>query len=127
MEKKESFSLKKRIKSFQFAISGLKNCVRNEHNAWVHLLATIVVLVLGFVFQISLVEWMAIAIVVGMVWVAELLNTAIERFVDFIEPEWNSKVGLIKDYSAAAVLVVSIIAMVVGALVFIPKIAGWMM
>ena len=122
MEKKESFSLKKRISSFRFAINGLVNCIKYEHNARVHTLAVVIVTVLGFVFQITIPEWIAIAIVIGLVLMAELFNTAIERLVDFVEPEWNSKVGLIKDYCAAAVLIASVIAMVVGGLVFIPKI-----
>ncbi len=122
MKKNERFSLKKRIKSFQFAINGMKSCVRNEHNVRVHLFATVVVILMGFIFHIATIEWIAVAIVIGMVWMAELLNTAVERLADFVEPDWNSKIGLIKDYCAAAVLVASLIAVVVGVLVFGPRI-----
>ncbi len=123
MKKDEAFSIKKRVKSFRYAINGLLSCIMHEHNARIHIVAMLMAITLGFVFHISLLEWLAISIVIGMVLITELLNTAIERLVDFVEPQWNDKVGLIKDYCAAAVLIASLIAIVVGILVFVPKIA----
>lgn len=75
----------------------------------------------GILFKISLNEWIAITIVSGLVILTELINTAIEQLADFVEPERNEKIGLIKDYCAGAVLISAIIALIVGALIFTPK------
>lgn len=122
MKDSEKFSFKKRLKSFSFAFNGLKNLLQKEHNSRAHLIALIIVICLGFYFQIEPIEWMAVVIVSGFVIAAELLNTSIERLADVVEPKWNEKIGLIKDYCAAAVLISAITAVVVGGLVFVPKI-----
>ncbi|WP_221932390.1 diacylglycerol kinase family protein [Carboxylicivirga sp. M1479] len=121
----DSFSLRKRLKSFHFAFNGIKHLIKSEHNARIHLLALICVLALGVFFRIELAEWIAIIIVAGLVFLTELLNTAIERLADFVEPKWNDKIGLIKDYCAGAVLISALISMLVGGLIFIPKIIEW--
>ncbi len=116
------FSIKARIKSFEYAFAGIKSFFYSQHNAWIHLLATAVVLFLAIVFHVSNAEAMALTGAVGFVWVSELFNTAIEKIMDFISVERNPKIKLIKDISAAAVLVAAITALVVGCIVFIPKI-----
>lgn len=127
MNDSNRFSLRKRLKSFVFAFNGIKNLVYKEHNARIHFLALFCAVGLGIFFNIELTEWIAIIIVSGMVILSELFNTAIEQLADFVEPEWNSKIGLIKDLSAGAVLVSVIISLVVGGLIFIPKIIGIIM
>ena len=116
------FSLKHRIKSFSFAFNGLKNLILKEHNARIHFTALLSVIGLGIFLKIEVTEWISISIVSGIVILTELLNTAIERLADFVEPKWNKKIGIIKDYCAGAVLVSAITAMTVGGFVFIPKI-----
>ena len=122
MNTSDKFSLRKRLKSFLFAFNGLKNLIYNEHNARIHFIALFCVVGLGIFFEITLIEWIAVTIISGLVILAELFNTAIERLADFIEPQWNNKIGIIKDYCAAAVLIAATISLIVGGLIFIPRI-----
>jgi len=119
---KEKFSLQKRIQSFQYAISGLRLIFKTDHNAWLHLLATIIVIILALFLRVSPTDAALLAIAVGMVWVAELFNTCIEKMMDFTSKEIHPTIKLIKDVSAGAVLTAAIISVVIGCLVFIPKI-----
>ena len=115
------FNLKDRIKSFGFAINGLKLLLRNEHNARVHLVASIGVIIGCFVFTLSTIEICLVLFSIGLVFITELLNTAIENISNFVEPEWNKKIGEIKDYSAAAVLIAALVSCLIGLVIFIPK------
>lgn len=119
---KNKFSWKVRIRSIGFAFEGLRNFFKYEHNTRIHLAATITVLVMAIVLKINTGEAIALSLAIGFVWAAELFNTAVERMMDFVSPEKNAKVKLIKDLSAAAVLVAAISAFITGCLVFIPKI-----
>ena len=118
----EKFSIKTRIKSFRHAFAGIKSFFYSQHNAWIHLLATVVVIFLSIVFHVSNAEAIALTCAVGFVWISELFNTAIEKIMDFISGERNPKIKLIKDISAAAVLLASLTALGIGCIVFIPKI-----
>lgn len=120
--KKDKFSIRSRFLSFKFAIKGLTSLFKNEHNARVHLIAAIVAISLGIILNISTLEWSILIIVIGIVFLSELLNTAIETLSDFVQPEQDEKIRIIKDYSAAAVLVSAIISLTAGAIIFIPKI-----
>lgn len=122
MSERESFSLQKRIKSFPFAFRGIMRLVKYEHNARIHLVALVGVVIAGLVFRIGIVDWMAVVFASGMVFVSELFNTAIEKLADEVDPKWNERIGQVKDYAAGAVLVSAFVAIIVGALVFIPKI-----
>ena len=115
------FLIKARFKSLGYAFTGLKSFFNSQHNAWIHLLATVVVIFLVIVLQVSYAEAIALAGAVGLVWVSELFNTAIEKIMNFISTETNPEIKLIKDISAAAVLVAAITALAVGCFVFIPK------
>jgi diacylglycerol kinase (ATP) len=95
--------------------------LRTQTNARLHLLATIVVIGAGLGLQISRMEWLAIVAVIGLVWVAEGLNTAIEAAVDLVSPERHPLAGRAKDVAAGAVLLAAVTAVVVGALVFGPR------
>jgi len=108
-------------KSFGYAFRGLFFLLRTQTNARLHLVATIVVIGAGFGFQISRMEWLAIVAVIGLVWVAEGLNTAIEAAVDLVSPEQNPLAGRAKDVAAGAVLLAAVTAVVVGAVVFGPR------
>jgi diacylglycerol kinase (ATP) len=121
MKKKEPFSLKKRGNSFRYAFEGIKTFFQEEHNVWIHLAATILVIVLSFVFPVTRMEALALVLTVGFVWVAEIFNTAIEKMMDFISVEKNQQIKTIKDLSAAAVLIAALIAVITGCFVFIPK------
>ena len=116
------FSIKKRIKSFRYAFQGMKTLIKEEHNARIHLLVAICVVVLGLVFFLSLLEWIVIVFAIGFVFAMEAINSSIERIADFISSERNDKIKKIKDISAAAVLIAAFSALIIGLIVFIPKI-----
>ena len=87
----------------------------------IHLLATIAVIILAIIFPVSVMEIIALTFAVGLVWVAEIFNTAIEKMMDFITEEKKPSIKVIKDLAAAGVLVAAIVSLLVGCLVFIPK------
>jgi len=120
----KKFSIKARLRSFKFAFHGLIYLFRDEHNAWIHVLAALGAIIMGFVFKISGSEWIAVLIAIALVFVSELINSSIENLVDLIHPENDPRAGKIKDLAAAAVLVASIIAAVIGIIIFAPKILG---
>jgi diacylglycerol kinase len=116
------FSIRNRLKSFDFAFNGLKLLLKNEHNARVHFLATIMVCLLGWFFNVNLYEWISLSIVMAMVWMAEIFNTALEEICNFISEEKNPKIKIIKDLAAGGVLVSAVCALIVGLIIFVPKI-----
>ena len=116
------FSLKSRFGSFKFAFHGLWLLLKNEHNSRIHFLEAIGAIAMGLILKINPFEWSLIIIVIGIVFLTELLNTSLETLADFIDPEWNERIRKAKDYAAAAVLISAIISVVVGGLIFIPKI-----
>ena len=119
--KKNKFSLGNRFKSFRYAGEGLVSFFRQEHNTWIHLLATLAVTVLGFVTDLEEGEVLALIIVVALVWTMELMNTAIEKIMDFISVEKRKEIKYIKDLAASAVLVAALAAFITGCIIFIPK------
>ena len=121
MKKNKPFSLRARTRSFKYALQGVKHFISSEHNTWLHLVATIAVIVLAIVTNVSKLEWVALVIVIGFVWVAELFNTVIEKIMDFISIEENPEIKIIKDLSAAAVFIAAITAFITGCFIFIPK------
>ena len=118
---KNNFSFRARLKSFHYAFSGLKTAWQEEHNFRVHCTATIIAIILSFVLHIRTHEWIAVLFSIGFVFVCELLNTALENIADFICPENNPNIKKIKDIAAAAVMISSITALLIGLLIFIPK------
>jgi diacylglycerol kinase len=119
---KRKFSLKARLRSFSYAFAGIFMVLKTQHNFWIHLVAAAIVIIAGFVFGLSQMEWAIITLTIGFVLSAEIMNSAIEYLVDFTSPQRNPKAGLIKDVAAASVLVSAIAATIVGLLIFIPKI-----
>jgi diacylglycerol kinase (ATP) len=121
MNKENKFSIHSRLKSFKYAFAGVIDFFRTEHNAWLHLLATIYVVVLAVFLKVSRTEGIALIIVVAFVWVSEMLNTCVEKTMDLISEEYHPKIKVIKDLAAGAVLVAAIAALLTGILVFVPK------
>ena len=120
----EKFSLKSRIKSFRFAFNGLLLLFKNEHNARIHLFAAFTASVMGFILKINTHEWCLLFIVIGLVFITELINTSLESLADIIKPERDERIMKIKDYSAAAVLISALISIIAGGLIFIPKLVA---
>lgn len=117
----ERFSPAARIQSIQFAVRGIVVMLRTQHNAWIHALATAVVLVAGTVLQIGIGEWIAIILAIMAVWTAEALNTALEALCDVASQEFHPMVERAKDVAAGAVLISAVGAVVIGLLIFGPR------
>ena len=108
------------MKKFSVAFKGLAYFFRNELNAKIHSAISVFVVVAGFYFKISVYEWGLVCFAIALVFTAEIINTAIEKTMDMIQPEKDIGVGNIKDIAAGAVLFASIMSAIIGLLVFIP-------
>lgn len=95
-----------------------------QRNARIHAVLTVLALGLGVGLKLTAGEWIALVLAMGGVWVAEALNTAVEFVVDLVSPQPQELAGWAKDVGAAAVLLASIVAAVIGALIFLPKLLG---
>lgn len=115
--KKKKFS-----DSFWYAFYGLKHTFINEMNFRIQLICSIMVIILGFIFKISLIEWIVCLLLISFVLVIETINTGYENMVDLIIDKYHPKAKIVKDLLASAVLIVNIFAMIIGLIIFIPKI-----
>ena len=113
------------INSFKFAFTGFITTYKKERNMKLHTLIAIVVIISGFAFGISWTEWKFIIFAIVMVFSAEIINTSIENLVDLVTLEQNDKAKIVKDSSAAFVLILSIGAAAIGLIVFVPHIIEW--
>lgn len=113
--------IKRQIKSFRNAFSGIAQAWKTEGHLRFHFLATSLVIICGFLFDISLTEWLICICCISLVIAAELVNTAIESVVDLCSPEQHPLAGKAKDVAAGAVLVTAIGAAIIGTIIFLPK------
>ncbi|GAA0749046.1 diacylglycerol kinase family protein [Sphingomonas sp. ABOLD] len=116
----KGFSIGARLKSFRYAIRGLRVLLREEHNARVHLAASLCVVVAGAALRLAVAEWRWLFLAVALVWLAEAFNTAIEDLCDRICPDFDPAIGRIKDLAAGGVLVASLAAAAIGLLTLGP-------
>ncbi len=116
------FSLTERLRSIQYALRGIGVMLRSQHNAWIHALASVVVVAAGLYFQVGRGEWLALTLAIVAVWSAEALNTAFESLCDVASPEFHPMVERAKDVAAGAVLIAAIGAVFIGLLVFGPRV-----
>ncbi|MHB9155846.1 MAG: diacylglycerol kinase family protein [Endomicrobiales bacterium] len=121
MNTKLTFSIADRIKSIRCAGHGIGIMLKFEHNAWVHTLATVLVLCLGLYLRLGRFEWCWLVLAVVTVWTAEALNTAFEFLADVASPNFHPMVEKAKDVAAGAVLIASIGSVIIGLLVFGPR------
>jgi diacylglycerol kinase (ATP) len=122
----QRFSFTGRLRSFTYAFRGVGLMLRSQHNAWVHLAATVATVTVGSILHINRGEWCVIVLAIVGVWVAEALNTAFEFLCDVASPEFHPMVKHAKDVAAGAVLVAAIGAAVVGAMIFGPRVVELM-
>lgn len=122
MKQQEKFSWKKRAESFRYAFAGIKSLFVEEHNARIHAVVAVLVVVFGFVFSLSALEWIAVILCVGGVFMAEAFNSAIEALADKVSTQTDPLIKKAKDVAAAAVLLFVCAAVAVGLIIFIPKI-----
>jgi diacylglycerol kinase len=107
--------------SFGNAFNGLRYALQTQRNARIHLSVTLVVLAAGLWLGLNLVEWCLIILSIGMVWMAELSNTVLENVVDLLSPDYHMLAKAAKDVKAGVVVMASLSAVLVGVLVFGPK------
>jgi diacylglycerol kinase len=109
-------------KSFKFAFEGIKAVFKKEPNLRIHFIFAIIALVTAFLLGFSTIEWLILAFTIFFVLILELLNTALEALVDLVSPEIKPEAKIAKDVSAAAVFLAAILSVVVGIVLFLPKI-----
>ena len=112
----------KRRAAFGYAWSGVWRLFRGEAHAKIHLLAAVMVIIAGAIFHLTSTEWCIIFLCIGGVFMAEAFNTAIERVCDKVSPEKNPLIKDAKDIAAGAVLLFVIACVVIGLIIFLPKI-----
>lgn len=111
-----------RINGIKFAIRGLWILIQSENSIKIQLIIAVIMTFAGFYFNIALDEWMLQLLAIGLVMGIEGVNTAIEKIADYIQPSYDVKIGLIKDISAGAVMIASLMASAVGCIIYLPKI-----
>ena len=120
MSKKESF-IKNRLKGIGYASKGAWLLIKSEASIKVQVAIAILVTIAGFYFDITANEWILQILIIGLVLGTEGLNTAIEKIADFIHPEYNPKIGFIKDIAAGAVFFTALAALIIACIIYIPK------
>lgn len=121
MNNQQNGFIKGRIKSLKFALKGVWLLITTEHSIMVQLTIAVVVTFVGLWMDISKTEWLFQILAIGLVLVAESLNTCIEKLCDFVHPEHDKSIGFIKDIAAGAVSFAAITAVVIGLLIYLPK------
>jgi diacylglycerol kinase (ATP) len=110
-----------RIKAVKFAAKGFWILITTEKSIITEVIIGIIITIIGFLMDISTTEWIFQTFAIGIVLVAESLNTAIEKIADFIHPDYHKKIQFIKDISAGAAFFAAIIALIIGLIIYIPK------
>ena len=112
---------KRLLNSFKYAFEGIISALKSEQNLKIHIAIMILVIIFGIILKINKIEWIICIILFGFVISLELVNTAIENTVDLITMEKNPKAKIAKDVSAAAVLIAAITSIIIGLIIFMPK------
>lgn len=120
--KPKSLDKKKLRHSFKYAFNGIKTCINNEQNMFIHFTVATIVVIGAIIFKISVIEWMLCLVMIALVFAAELINTSIEAVCDLVSQEENKFIKIAKDTAAGAVLVFAFSAFLIGIMIFIPKI-----
>jgi diacylglycerol kinase len=110
------------LKSFANAFAGMAYFFTNDRNGKIHLAITVIVIAASIALQVSAIEWMIVLLCIALVIGLEMLNSALEKLCDLVEPNYHPTIKVIKDVSAAAVVLAAIISVVIGIIIFLPKI-----
>lgn len=113
---------KRLIDSFRYAFYGIVEAYKSEQNLKIHTVIAILVVIFGFVLELSYVEWLVCLVLIGLVLMAEFFNTAIEYVVDLASPEIHPLAKAAKDTASAGVLMMAIISAIIGLIIFVPKV-----
>jgi diacylglycerol kinase (ATP) len=121
-ESHNKFSIRKRLISFRYAFHGIKSGLRRQYNFWIQSAIAVLIIIAGFFLSISNIEWIVLLLTIALVLSLEMINTAIESLVDLVSKDHNPEAGRVKDIAAGAVLLAAIFAVIIGLIIFIPKI-----
>lgn len=110
------------IRSFGFALNGIKQCFVSEPNFRIHSGLAVVAIIFAVLFRVSIAEWIVVGFCIAFVIVMEMLNTAIEKLCDVVHPDVHPGIKKVKDIAAGAVLVAAIFSAITGLIIFVPKI-----
>jgi len=121
-DEKKAWSIIRRGQSFTHAFRGIRLFFTMTPNAFIHVFITVVVILAGIYFKVSSFEWLVLVLTIGFVFVSEVFNTAIEIDINLTSPEYHPYARDTKDVSAGAVLLASIISVIVGLIIFLPKV-----
>jgi len=110
------------LNSFRFAFSGIRTLLRTERNFGIHISALVLVIIAGLFFRLETAEWIAIIAISALVLALEAINTALEKLCDLVQPDHHPVIKQVKDMAAAGVLITAIAALVIGLMIFVPKI-----
>jgi diacylglycerol kinase (ATP) len=121
MTKKKYFILN-RLKSVRYAFKGAYLLITTEASLKLQFFIGVIMTIAGFYYQLSPIEWIIQILTIALIMAIEGLNTAIEEMANFVHPEYHKKIGLIKDLSAGAVFIFAIAAIIVGCIIYFPKI-----
>lgn len=114
------YSIQKQIKSFGYALVGISRFFSTQQNAKVQLVVACIVIAVAGLLQIKTWEWCLVILCIGAVFSLEAINTSIEKLCDTLHPRQSESIGMVKDIAAGAVLIISIIAVIIGLLIFVP-------
>ena len=119
---KDNF-ISNRLKSIKYATKGVWLLVTTEASIKIQVIITVIMTIVGFATGLSSTEWALQFLAIGLVLVAESANTAIEKLADFVHKDYHKDIGLIKDVAAGAPAFAAIIAIIIGSLIYLPKIS----
>ena len=115
-----------RNKNFKMALknsmSGIEYTIKTQRNLKIQVICAIVAILLAVIFKLTLIEWMILWMVIGSVLLAEIVNTAIEVMLDLYTQEYNETIKITKDIASGAVLISSMVSVIIGGILFLPKI-----
>jgi len=114
--------IRKRQRSLGYAWQGLRAFWKTEPHARVHAAATVIALAAGYLFQLNKSEWQWLLMAIFLVWITEILNTALEKLADVVSPGYAVAIKQVKDLAAAAVLLTAVFAVVIALIIFLPKV-----
>lgn len=124
-DRKKLRGLKRLRSSLIYAFDGLKYAYNNEQSMTVHMIITVLILIMGFVFKIDAYEWMAVVFCIGIMMCLELVNTSIEAVVDLVTKKYDEKAKVAKDVAASVSVMFSVTAIIIGLIIFMPKIVDF--
>lgn len=119
---KKKYFIQSRLKSVGYAFKGAYLLITTEASLKVQFFIGVIMTIAGFYYQLSPIEWIIQILTIALIMAIEGLNTAIEEMANFVHPEYHKKIGLIKDLSAGAVFIFAIAAVIVGCIIYFPKI-----